>query len=797
MQVAASAGERHSVAGVDVEDVAGGLARRLGSEEVDALGHVLREHAALKQAALAVELLDVAGADLVRGRALLPPRSRPDPGAADDSVRVDHVDADPEWCALQRQAARQVDLGGLGGAVGGGAGRCGQRVLAAHEYDAATPPLLLQQPVDGARHEEVAGGQHVHVLAPQIERSLLHRGGRGDAGIGHDDVETAEATHGVAECGHDRGLVDDVHDDAVDDVLAVAPRQVGHRLLQGAGVHVRQGDAGPLRQEPQRGGTADAAGAAGDEGDAAGQAPGLRHALQLGLLEQPVLDVERLLLGQAHVPIDGAGAAHDVDGIDVELPRAPGGGLVLGVGQHAHPGDEVDDRVGIAHRWAVGPLAALVVPRVVVAVGLELPVERGHQLLHAPLGIEVEHQRADLRPEEVIGAGGPQRGQRREVPAADELKDFRAVVEVADLRLLLHDFAAEHGHDGLRDGLPGLPRKRLGPRSAEGHDRLARGQVIRGELDDLQRARIAGLGGVGPGEETVTGEDHALRVRVLPGEGSDLEAEVEAGALPRQPADLAAEQLGGELPAAGRGGDPDHRVRVHVIDVLVRHKGVERRVDAGRAWVEVEGAVRQVTHHLVLVLQAPVELLQLLELAHVERGEAVELHAPQVAARTFDPEHLDLEAAERIALHHLGRRVPAAEVGDAQIGAQEVRAIQKPFGLAQGSSLPCIPEVGEAAWHGSPSGWSYCGLNALSISAACASSIITTGPMLRHAISALALYSATSSRSNALIELLPVAMTQSFSTIATGVPWAKVAAAFSGSMKVAPKGSLATCRRTM
>src|ERR1700730_4528076 len=308
---------------------------------------------------------------------------------------------------------------------------------------------------------------------------------------------------------------------------------------------------------------------------------------------------------------------------------------------------------------------------------------------------------------------------------------------------------------------------------------------------------MAGFGGIGPGEETMTGEDHALRVRVLPREGSDLEAEVEAGAVPRQPADLAAEQLGSEIPAAGRGGDRDHGVRMHVIDVLVRHVGVQRRVDAGGARVQIEGAVRQVAHHLVFMLGTPVELLQLLELAHVESGEAVELHAPQVAARAFDPEHLALESAERIALHHLGRRVPAAEVGDAQIGAEEVRAIQQPFGLAQGSSLPCIPKVGEAACHGSPSAWNYCGLNALSMSAACASSIITTAPMLRHAMSALALYSATSSRSNALIELLPVAMTQSFSTIASGVPWLKVAAAFSGSMKVTPKGSLATWRRTM
>ena len=230
--------------------------------------------------------------------------------------------------------------------------------------------------------------------------------------------------------------------------------------------------------------------------------------------------------------------------------------------------------------------------------------------------------------------------------------------------------------------------------------------MIRGGLGDLQRTRIAGLGGVSPGEEPMTGEDHPLRFRVLPREGSDLETEIEAGTLPRQPPDLAPEQLAGELPAAGRGGDRDHGVRVHVIDVLVRHVSVQGRVDAGRAWVEIEGAVRQVAHHLVLMLGAPVQLLQLLELAQVESGEAVELHAPEIAARALDPEHFDLDAAERIALHHLGRRVPAAEIGDPQIGAQEVRAIQQPFGLAQGSGFRCIPEVGEAARHGCPPGWS-------------------------------------------------------------------------------------------
>ena len=81
--------------------------------------------------------------------------------------------------------------------------------------------------------------------------------------------------------------------------------------------------------------TADAAGPAGDQRDPARQRLGLGHALQLRLLEQPVLDVERLLLGQADIGVDAGSTAHDVDRVDVELGRDPGRGLVAGEGQHA------------------------------------------------------------------------------------------------------------------------------------------------------------------------------------------------------------------------------------------------------------------------------------------------------------------------------------------------------------------------------------------------------------------------------------------------------------------------------
>ena len=114
---------------------------------------------------------------------------------------------------------------------------------------------------------------------------------------------------------------------------------------------------------------ADAAGAAGDQRDPAGQALRLRHALQLRLLEQPVLDVEGLLLGQAAVLGDRRGAAHHVDGVDVELAGDPRRRLVLGEGDHADAGHQVDHRRSGRASPGCRALAALVVGGVVGAVG--------------------------------------------------------------------------------------------------------------------------------------------------------------------------------------------------------------------------------------------------------------------------------------------------------------------------------------------------------------------------------------------------------------------------------------------
>ena len=65
-------------------------------------------------------------------------------------------------------------------------------------------------------------------------------------------------------------------------------------------------------------------------------------------------DVEGLLLRQGDVAVDAGRAAHDVDGVDVELARHSRRLLRRAVGEHPHPRHEHDERVGAAHRGTVG-----------------------------------------------------------------------------------------------------------------------------------------------------------------------------------------------------------------------------------------------------------------------------------------------------------------------------------------------------------------------------------------------------------------------------------------------------------
>ena len=120
---------------------------------------------------------------------------------------------------------------------------------------------------------------------------------------------------------------------------------------------------------------------------------------------------------------------------------------------------------------------------------------------------------------------------------------------------------------------------------------------------------------------------------------------------------------------------------------------MQRGIDAGRARIEVEGAVGQVAHHLVLVRDAAIEALQPVQLVQVECGEPIQLHRAEVAAGALDPQHRDRLAGQRIARLQLGRGVAAAIVGDALVGAQQVRAVEQPPRLVEAGGVGIVPAV--------------------------------------------------------------------------------------------------------
>ena len=81
------------------------------------------------------------------------------------------------------------------------------------------------------------------------------------------------------------------------------------------------------------------------------------------------------------------------------------------------------------------------------------------------------------------------------------------------------------------------------------------------------------------------------------------------------------------------------------------------------------------------------------QLLLIEGGKAGALDAAEVAPRAFDPEHLDGFTRQGIDVFHFGTGVAASEVGDAEIGAEEVGAVTEEFGLVECGSEGRIPAI--------------------------------------------------------------------------------------------------------
>jgi hypothetical protein len=150
---------------------------------------------------------------------------------------------------------------------------------------------------------------------------------------------------------------------------------------------------------------------------------------------------------------------------------------------------------------------------------------------------------------------------------------------------------------------------------------------------------------------------------------------------------------------AGVGGrrDRDAPVGMEMIDVGERQEAVQRRVDRRGDGVLAERAQRIELDDLVFQRRAAVAAAQVVQLAQVQRGEPRALDAAEVAAAALDPQHLLRAAVERVGLRELGAGVAAAEVGDPEIRAEEVRAIAQQVRAIQAGGRAVVPAILEVA----------------------------------------------------------------------------------------------------
>ncbi len=341
----------------------------------------------------------------------------------------------------------------------------------------------------------------------------------------------------------------------------------------------------------------------------------------------------------------------------------------------------------------------LVVLGVVLAVGGQslgdLLLERGEAVLRLPRHVE----RRDARAQEVIGAAGAQ--------AAELLRPFRVGEgQRVVAAVVVRDHAAVRRH-----GAAQVWQQRAGERFAVGRGggggaaelRLAGALgMLLDELahlvDGLDAADVALALRVAPGEQAVAAEDDAVAAGIVLDRLAQHQRQLEPRPLPWHPDDLAAVLLVELLEpglAVGARRQRDGPVGMQMIDVIEGQERVERRVDRGGHAVLAEGEQRVEAHHLVLELLAAVARDQAFELVEIEQRKSLGPDRSEIAAAAFHGHDARRRAGHRIGQIELRAGVAAAEVGDAQIGAEHVRSVAQELERIrfEPRRLALVPEI--------------------------------------------------------------------------------------------------------
>src|SRR5262245_8755192 len=409
------------------DDMAGRFGQPGRDEQEDGFGLIFRLYRRLRQCSLRVEVRQLFTQDFCRfvlteiDRVLHERRdhavARKHGAAFDSGGGRDGVDP-RERRHLDGQLPNQMVRGGLARVIGETAFLGDDGVGAGGQHDGAGEPLPFENFVRLVGYQVCACDVDGESLLPEPVFDAARLVRRDEDARRHDDgVDAAVGDQRLLEHPRDAFAVRDVAAEAYARA-AVADPGAGHayalavfgddlvrRGFRRRLIQIDADDVRPFFDEPERRGLADAAPRADDGDDLAVEFLFGRQAAELGFFQLPVFDVERLLFVHRLVTVDGLCAAHDLDRAVVKLGRHARLALVLAPGDHADAGDQNHRRIRVAHRRRVGPLAAVVIGRVVLAIFHQPGDEQRFQRFEIARGrVPVHEKRFDLRAQEMIRA---------------------------------------------------------------------------------------------------------------------------------------------------------------------------------------------------------------------------------------------------------------------------------------------------------------------------------------------------------------------------------------------------------
>ena len=165
----------------------------------------------------------------------------------------------------------------------------------------------------------------------------------------------------------------------------------------------------------------------------------------------------------------------------------------------------------------------------------------------------------------------------------------------------------------------------------------------------------------------MSSEDRPDRARLRAPDLRQVQAQLEAWTTPVDPGHTVAETSSRQGLAVSCCRERNPRVGVEMIDMRGVDESVHRRVDRWCRATPTMEAVVEGSDHLVLALDAGIDVCECAQSVEPQNGEAGLGQRAQVAARALDPEQVHRRAGHGVDPGSLGRGVPAGVVRVARV----------------------------------------------------------------------------------------------------------------------------------